>query len=137
MKVYPTKVPDQLIESLTHKNREDKFLADEWYRRQAVADLLNHSRREVELALTKIFYFVTVDWTDPVSRIYLIWVSSLLALVVVGATDAEPVGVRLPPHGALARRGESLKSGRAGPSGCRGGGEGGHGALPHADSNAD
>jgi 4-amino-4-deoxy-L-arabinose transferase-like glycosyltransferase len=71
----------KVIESLTYKNPEDEFTADDWYRRQAIAYVVSHPRREVELALTKIFYFLTVDWTHPISRIYVIWVPSLFALV--------------------------------------------------------
>jgi hypothetical protein len=52
------------------------------------------------LAARKVFYFLTVDWTHPVSRVYAIWVPSFLALVV-GFVDWVRCGRRDPRQSFL------------------------------------
>lgn len=69
-----------LIESLTFENPQDEFIADDWYLQEAIRYIRTHPGRELELAARKLFFFLTVDWTHPMSREYLAWMPSLVAL---------------------------------------------------------
>ncbi len=79
----PTGVPQgKILESLNYDSPEDELIADRWHGSEAYSYIAGHPKREVRLALTKLYYFLVADFTHPVERLWLIWVPSLLALVI-------------------------------------------------------